>query len=209
MNLLHLDSSILGPHSVSRSLSARVVDQLRHKVPGLRVTYRDLAAEPIPHLSGPYVAVTRGGGTVPPDDALSADLALGETLMQEFLAADIVVIGVAFYNFSISTQLKAWIDRIAIAGKTFRYTESGQLQGLAGDKHVILAIARGGFYGDGSPARAMEHAETYLRSAFSFIGVTNLDVIEADGLRVSAEQRQTAIAQAEQRIAQTVAALAA
>ena len=149
MNLLHLDSSILGPHSVSRSLSAHVVEQLRQKVPGLRATYRDLAANPIPHLSGPYVAVTRGGGNVPPDDALIADLALGETLMQEFLAADIVVIGVAFYNFSIATQLKAWIDRIAIAGKTFRYTESGQLQGLAGNKHIILDAA----------ARALRTAE--------------------------------------------------
>ena len=209
MNLLHLDSSILGPHSVSRSLSSSVVDQLRQKVPGLRVTYRDVAAEPIPHLSGPYVAATRGGVDAPPNAALSEDLALGEAVMQEFLAADIVVIGVAFYNFSISSQLKAWIDRIAIAGKTFRYTESGQLQGLAGNKRVILTVARGGFYGDGSPAQAMEHAETYLRSAFSFIGVTKLDVIEANGLKVSAEQREIAIAQAEQRIARTIAALAA
>jgi FMN-dependent NADH-azoreductase len=127
--------------------------------------------------------------------------------MQEFLTADVVVIGVAFYNFSIPTQLKAWIDRIAIAGKTFRYTASGQLQGLAGNKRVILAIARGGFFGVGSPARAMEHAETYLRTAFSFIGVTNLDIIEADGLKVSAEHRQTAIAHAQERIEQTVAAL--
>ena len=193
MNLLHLDSSILGPNSVSRSLSSTVVDQLRQKVPGLRVTYRDLAAEPIPHLSGPYVAATRGGVDVPPDVALSEDLALGEVVMQEFLAADVVVIGVAFYNFSISSQLKAWIDRIAIAGKTFRYTESGQLQGLAA-KTRHPGHCRGGFYGYGSPAQAMEHAETYLRSAFSFIGVTNLDVIEADGLKVSAEQRETAIA---------------
>ena len=205
MNLLHLDSSILGPHSVSRSLSSSVVDQLRQKVPGLHVTYRDLAAEPIPHLSGPYVAATRGGVGVPPNAALSEDLALGEAVMEEFLAADIVVIGVAFYNFSISSQLKAWIDRIAIAGKTFRYTESGQLQGLAGNKRVILTVARGGFYGEGSPAQAMEHAETYLRSAFSFIGVTNLDVIEANGLKVSSEQREIAIAQAEQRIAQLAA----
>jgi len=209
MNLLHIDSSILGPHSVSRSLSSFVVDQLRQKVSDLRVTYRDLAAEPIPHLSGPYVAVTRGGADVPADPALREDLALGDTIMQEFLAADVVVIGVAFYNFAISSQLKAWIDRIAIAGKTFRYTETGQVQGLAGNKRVFLAIARGGFYSDGSPARAMEHAETYLRSAFSFIGVTDLDVISADGLKVSVEQRERAIAQAEQHIAQTVAALAA
>ena len=209
MNLLHLDSSILGPHSVSRSLSAHVVDQLRQKMPGLRPTYRDLAAEPIPHLSGAYVAATRGGGNAPPDDALSADLALGETLMQEFLAADIVVIGVAFYNFSVSTQLKAWIDRIAVAGKTFRYTQSGRPEGLAGDKRVFLAVARGGFYGDGSPVKAMEHAETYLRSAFSFIGVTDLDVVAAEGLNVSPAQRQMAIAQAQERIEQNVAALQA
>jgi FMN-dependent NADH-azoreductase len=209
MNLLHIDSSILGPHSVSRSLSSFVVDQLRQKVPDLRVTYRDLAAEPIPHLSGPYVAVTRGGADVSADPALREDLALGDTIMQEFLAADVVVIGVAFYNFAISSQLKAWIDRIAIAGKTFRYTETGQVQGLAGNKRVFLAIARGGFYSDGSPARAMEHAETYLRSAFSFIGVTDLEVISADGLKVSVEQRERAIAQAEQRIAQAVADLAA
>lgn len=209
MNLLHLDSSILGPSSVSRALSSHVVDQLRQKFPQLRVTYRDLAEEPIPHLSGPYLAAAHGPVDAPRDAALLEDLALGEAVMKEFLAADIVVIGVAFYNFSISTQLKAWIDRIAIAGKTFRYSDSGQLEGLAGNKRVFLTIARGGFYGDGSPTQAMEHAETYLRSAFSFIGVTYLDVIAAEGLKVSGEQRQTAIAQAELRIAQTVAGLAA
>lgn len=207
MNLLHIDSSILGPQSVSRYLSSFVVGQLRQKVPDLRVTYRDLAAEPIPHLSGPYVALTRGGGDMLPDPALRKDLSLGEAVIKEFLAADVVVIGVAFYNFSISSQLKAWIDRIAVAGKTFRYTDSGQVQGLAGNKRVFLAIARGGFYSDGSPARAMEHAETYLRSAFSFIGVTDIDIIAADGLRASVEQREEAIVRAEQRIAQAVAAL--
>lgn len=209
MNILHLDSSILGPSSVSRSLSSHVVDQLRQTMPGIRVTYRDLAAEPIPHLSGAYVAVTRGGVATPSDDALSADLALGETVMQEFLSAEIVVIGVAFYNFSIPSQLKAWVDRIAIAGKTFRYTESGRPEGLAGNKRVFLAVARGGFYGDGSPVKAMEHAENYLRSAFSFIGVTKLDVVAADGLNVSAEQRQMAVVQAQELIEQTVAALQA
>lgn len=207
MKVLHLDSSILGQHSASRLLSSHVVEQLHQRMPDLRVTYRDLAAAPIPHLSGPYVAATRGG-VAAHDVALSEDLALGETVMQEFLAAELVVIGVAFYNFSISSQLKAWVDRIAVAGKTFRYTESGQLQSLVGNKRVILVIARGGFYADESPARPMEHAETYLRSAFSFIGVTDLNVIEADGLKVSAEQRQAAIAQAQQRIAQTVEALA-
>ena len=131
--LLHLDSSILGASSASRMLSAHAVDQLRAKVPGLEVIYRDLAADPIPHLSGAYVAVTRGGSNVPISPALGEDLALGETVLQEFISADIVVIGVAFYNFSIATQLKAWIDRIAVAGKTFRYNASGKPEGLAGN----------------------------------------------------------------------------
>lgn len=208
-NLLHLDSSILGPHSASRTLSADVVARLRDRYPDLRVTYRDLAAEPIPHLSGAYLAATHGQPGTTLDRALREDLALGAAVLEEFLAADIVVIGVAFYNFSISSQLKAWVDRIAIAGKTFRYTEAGQPEGLAGDKHVILAIARGGFYGDQSPVRAMEHAETYLRSAFSFIGVKRLDVVAAEGLKVSDAHRANAIAQARKHIQETFAAIEA
>jgi FMN-dependent NADH-azoreductase len=96
MNLLHLDSSILGPSSVSRALSSHVVDQLHQKFPDLRVTYRDLAEEPIPHLSGSYLAAAHGPVDAPRDAALLEDLALGEAVMKEFLAADIVVIGVAF-----------------------------------------------------------------------------------------------------------------
>ena len=205
--LLHLDSSILGASSASRMLSTHAVDQLRAKVPGLKVTYRDLAADPIPHLSGAYVAVTRGGSNAPVSAALGEDLALGETVLQEFISADIVVIGVAFYNFSIATQLKAWIDRIAVAGKTFRYNESGKPEGLAGNKQIILGIARGGFYGEGSPARVMEHAETYLRGTFGFIGITAIDVIAAEGLGVSPSQRQAAISQAQERIELSVAAM--
>ena len=207
--LLHLDSSILGASSASRLLSSHVVDQLSQKLPAVRVTYRDLAAQPIPHLSGPYVAATRGNLAMPLDATLRDDLALGEAVLQEFLAADIVVIGVAFYNFSIASQLKAWIDRIAVAGRTFRYTQSGA-EGLSGNKHVFLAIARGGVYGAGSPRHAMEHAETYLRSAFSFIGITQLDVVSAEGLNMGdAAHRSVTIAQAQARIDQTVAALQA
>jgi len=207
MKLLHVDSSILGQHSVSRSLSANLVDRLCRKLPRLHVTYRDLAADPIPHLSGNYLAAKAGAMDASGDWALAEDIALGEQIMGEFLAADIVVIGVAFYNFSIPSQLKAWIDRIVVAGKTFRYSESGRVQGLAGSKRVFLAIARGGVYGEGSAVRAMEHAETYLRSAFSLIGVTHPEVIVAEGLKSSAEQRQVAIAQAELDIARTITAM--
>lgn len=203
LNILHLDSSILGGNSVSRMLSSTLVARLKKSHPTAHVTYRDLAEMPIPHLSGDYLAAgsSLDTGHAP---ALQANLALGRTVLDEFLAADIVIIGVAFYNFSISSQLKAWVDRIAIAGKTFRYTSSG-VEGLAGDKRVILAIARGGYYGPGTPTQAFEHAESYLRGVFGFIGVKQVEVIAAEGVNVGPEQRQNAIAQA-QRLIDAIAA---
>ncbi len=197
--LLHVDSSILGGNSVSRVLSSATVVQLRPYYPGLQVIYRDLAARPIPHLSGSYLAAGQAGEP-PHDPALQADLALGSEVLEEFLAADIVVLGVAFYNFGIPSQLKAWIDRLAVAGKTFRYTEKGA-EGLAGGKRVILVIARGGIYGPGSPAASFEHAETYLRGVFAFFGIPEIEVVVAEGLAVGPDARQASIAQAEARIA--------
>ncbi len=201
--LLHVDSSILGGNSVSRALSSGVVEQLRPSHPGLRVVHRDLAATPIPHLSGSYLAAGQAGEP-DHDPALQADLALGSEVLEEFLAADIVVLGLGFYNFGIPSQLKAWIDRLAVAGKTFRYTEKGA-EGLAGGKRVILAIARGGFYGPGSPAASFEHAETYLRGVFAFFGIANLEVVAAEGLAVGPDARKAGIAKAEEEIAALVA----
>ena len=200
--LLHLDSSILGGNSVSRTLSASIVAQLQRQLPGVRVTYRDLAATPIAHLSGAYLAASSAGETAP-DPALEADLALGAAVLEEFLAADLVVLGVGFYNFGIPSQLKAWVDRLAIAGKTFRYTEKGP-QGLAGGKRVIVAIARGGYYGAGTPSAPMEHAETYLRGVFAFFGIAEIEVVAAEGLNVGAEARKASLAQADERIAELV-----
>ena len=137
MKLLHLDSSILGENSVSRAVSAAVVAQLKSAHPQLEVAYRDLVADPLPHLTLAALA--------------------DHELVDQFLASDVVVIGAAMYNFSLATQLKAWIDRVSIAGKTFRYTEAGA-QGLAGGKRVIVALSRGGLYGAGSPAAAMRSA---------------------------------------------------
>jgi FMN-dependent NADH-azoreductase len=198
-NLLHVDSSILGANSVSRTLSASVVAQLRKVDPAIRVTYRDLAAGPIPHLSGGYLAAGQAGD-VQHEPALQADLALGNAVLAEFLAADIIVLGVGFYNFGVPSQLKAWVDRLAIAGKTFRYTEQGPA-GLAGGKRVVIAIARGGFYGPGTPTASFEHAESYLRGIFAFFGITLIDVVAAEGMNVGPEVRSAAISQAEEKIA--------
>lgn len=174
MRLLHLDSSITGAGSASRTISAAVVDGLRETHLDLEVTYRDLAAEPLPHMT------------------LDAYLHLeaGEDV-QQFLDADIVVIGAGFYNFSIPTQLKAWIDRIAVKGRTFSYGENGPI-GLAAGKRVIIALARGNVYGEGSPYAAYEHAETLLRSVFSFVGA-DVEFIVAEGLGRGEDARRTAV----------------
>jgi FMN-dependent NADH-azoreductase len=201
MNLLHLDASILGANSASRQLSAALVDNLRKANPGLTYVYRDLAAQPLAHLSGEYLAAA--AGAAPESPALQQDVAAGQAVLAEFLAADTVVIGAPMYNFTIASQLKAWIDRIAVAGKTFRYTASGP-EGLAGNKRVIIAISRGGLYGAGAPAAAMEHTETYLTALFGFLGVKPEFVI-AEGLLLGPDAREKSLAGA----LQTVAALKA
>jgi FMN-dependent NADH-azoreductase len=187
MKLLHIDASILGANSASRQLSGAVVERLRKVTPALQITYRDLATEPLGHLSGAPLAAAQGGS---PDSAhLRHDLAAGQAVLEEFLSSDIIVIGAPMYNFTIPSQLKAWIDRIVVAGKTFRYGASGP-EGLAGNKRVIIAISRGGLYGPGAPAAALEHLESYLRGILGFIGVTNPEFIVAEGLLLGAEQRE-------------------
>jgi FMN-dependent NADH-azoreductase len=190
MKLLHIDSSVLGPHSVSRQISAAVVDRLAKATPGLDIVYRDLSLTPLAHLSGPHLAAAQGA---PPEAALQPDIAAGQAVLDEFLAADIVVLGAPMYNFTIPSQLKAWIDRILVAGKTFKYSAQGA-EGLAGNKRVIIAVSRGGFYGAGTPAAVGEHLETYLRWVFGFIGVASPEFISADGTQVGPEHREKALA---------------
>jgi FMN-dependent NADH-azoreductase len=190
MKLLHLDSSILSGNSASRQLSAAIVDQLAKATPGLDITYRDLSAETLSHLSGEQLAARQGA--VPESPAIQKDIAASQAALDEFLAADIVVVGAPMYNFGIPSQLKAWIDRILVAGKTFRYGAAGP-EGLAGSKRVIVAISRGGLYGAGMPAAAFEHVESYLRGVFAFIGVTDLEIVIAEGLQVGPEQRDKAM----------------
>ena len=170
MTILKIDSSITGENSVSRQLTAATLDQLLAQDPDANVIARDLAAEPLDHLTLAAFADTR--------------------VIDEFLAADTVVIGAPMYNFGIPSQLKAWIDRIAVAGKTFRYGDDGRPEGLVGDKKVIVAISRGGFYDDGN---AMEHVETYLRGMLGFLGITP-KFVHADGIAVGPEQREAGIA---------------
>src|SRR5580658_5926738 len=187
MKLLHIDSSITGVNSASRQLSAALVAALTAAIPGLEVIRRDLDANPIPHLDSKRLPTVRPANA--PEGAVGIADEGGADVLDEFLGADIIVIGAPMYNFGIPSQLKAWIDRIAVAGKTFRYGAAGP-EGLSGNKRVIIAISRGGLYGPGAPAAVMEHLETYLRGVFAFIGVTNPEFIIAEGLMVGPEQRE-------------------
>lgn len=171
MTILHIDSSITGEASASRAISAKIVDRLLAQTPGGQLVRRDLVAEPLPHLTLASMN--------------------DQEVLDEFLDASTIVIGAPMYNFTLSTQLKAWIDRILIANKTFRYTAQGP-EGLAGGRRVIVALARGGIYDAGSPAASLEHLETYLRGVFNFIGI-DPEFVAADGLNISPEQRELSI----------------
>lgn len=179
MKILHIDSSINGNNSVSRILSSATIDQLKKRYPAAEIVRRDLGLEPLPHFTL---------------DAFS-----DQSIVDEFLAADTVVIGAPMYNFGVASQLKAWMDRIAIAGKTFRYTEQGPV-GLAGTKLVIIASSRGGFFGPGSPTASLDHQETYLRTFFEFLGVTNIHFIRAEGIAMGPEIREKAIKEAQSEV---------
>lgn len=180
MKLLHLDASALGANSVTRELSAAIVARWKDAVPGLAVEYRDLDANPLPHLTGDVLS-----------GANAVAQAEGGRLLEQFLSSDVVVIGAPMYNFGIPSTLKAWIDRVAVAGKTFRYTETGP-EGLAGGRKVIVASGRGGIYGNG-PA---DFQENYLRQVFSFLGITDVEFVRAEGVAYSPQHRADALAAA-------------
>ena len=197
MKLLHVDSSILGPGSVSRHLSASIVAQQQSLHPGIEIVRRVLATDPVDHLSGLHLAAAQGA--VPEAEPLQRDLASGQAALEEFLAADVVVVGAPMYNFGIPSQLKAWIDRLAVAGRTFAYGPNGA-EGLAGGKTVIIASSRGGFYGADTQAAFLDHQETYLRGVFGFFGITDISFIRAEGVAMGEPQRQQAIDSAEAEI---------
>jgi FMN-dependent NADH-azoreductase len=197
MNILHLDSSALGGASVTRQITGELVTGLRAAHPSARVSYRDLAADNIPHLNGELLAALRPApGTTPEASAeAKAELVRTETLLSEFLAADVVVIGAPMYNFSVPTQLKGWIDRVAQAGRTFRYTATGP-EGLAGGKQVIIVSSRGSMLSGSANEVALDHQEAYLRTVFGFLGITDVTVVRAEGIGYGPEARTLAIAKA-------------
>lgn len=194
MKLLHIDSSILAANSTSRLLSAETVAAWRAAHPDTTVEYLDLAVDTPSHFSADSLGI-KTGVQAQPTEAQQRENDLSEKLVSQFLAADVVVIGTPFYNFSIPTQLKAWIDRLAQVGRTFKYTDKGPV-GLAGGKTVIVASTRGGVYSTSEGGQAMEHQESYLKVVFGFFGITDVRFVRAEGVAMGPDAKAAALASA-------------
>lgn len=194
MQLLHIDSAITGDMSVSRSLSALTVQAWVQAHPGLQVEYLDLAKDAPNHLSAVSMGFRTGQNAA--TEAERQENAISEKLVSQFLAADVVVIGAPFYNFSIPSQLKAWIDRVAQPGRTFRYTAAGP-EGLAKGKTVVIVSSRGGVYSTTEGGRALDHQESLLQAVLGFMGVTDVRFVRAEGVAMGPDAKAAALAQAE------------
>ena len=203
MKLLHIDSSILGDNSASRQLSGEVVKAWQAAEPGVAVTYRDLAADAISHFSA-NTLVAAGTAAELRNAAQQHEADLSAQALAEFIAADAVVIAAPMYNFTIPTQLKAWIDRIAVAGQTFRYTEAGP-EGLCGGKKVVIVSTAGGLHA-GLPTGTAH--EDYLKVLFGFIGITDIEFVRAHGLAYGDEVRTKAMSDAQAQISEQLFAAA-
>ncbi|MGS0649157.1 FMN-dependent NADH-azoreductase (plasmid) [Komagataeibacter nataicola] len=203
VKILHIDSSILGEYSVSRQLSAETVAWQKAEHPDATVLYRDLAADPLPYLTGAHLVARQGNPVT--EATLEADLAIGNSHIEDLAAADIIVIGVPMYNFSIPAQLKSWIDRVVVAGKTFQYGAAGPEGLLPAGKKAFLISSRGGIYTGDSPAAVLDHQEKYLSAVLGFIGVRDVVWIRAEGLSLGAETKEAAIVQAQSEIARVPA----
>ena len=180
MKLLHLDPSVLGLHSVSRQVSAAVVDRRRKATPSLEVSYRDLTLTPLAHLSGSHFAAGQGG---PAEASVREDIAAGHAVLSEFLAADIVVLGAPMYNFTNSEPAHG-LDRPHPGGGQDIQIWRARRRGPRRQQAYHRRDLAGRFYGAGTPAAVGEHLETYLRWVFGFIGVTNPEFISADGIQI-------------------------
>lgn len=196
--LLHIDSSILGGNSVSRQLTAHIVASWRAGHPGTEVSYLDLAVDTPSHLSAESLGF-RLPADGPLSDAQKRENAISEALVSQFLASDVIVIGAPLYNFTVPTQLKAWIDRIAQVNRTFKYTDKGPV-GLAGGKTVVVAITRGGVYSNSDAGNAMEHQESYLEVLFGFFGITDVRFVRVEGVAMGEAAKSAALAAADAEV---------
>lgn len=201
-SILHIDSSPLGDRSVSRKLTAKVLAELQANHPDTKIITRDLGTSPLPHLTG----ITVGAFFTPAEqrnEALNEALKLSDEVIDELFAADVIVIGAPMWNFGIPSSLKAWIDHIARAGRTFKYGASGPESLLPSGKKVIIVSSRGGIYSSG-PMVVMDHQETYLKAVLGFIGLHDVSIIRAEGVAMGEEAVKTAMHSAERQLVEAI-----
>jgi len=188
MNILHVTSSPRGNASYSNRVAAQVIAEVKTRERGASVTTRDLARDSLPHIDDDFVAATKSPAG-PQTERQRAQLAQSDALVDELLAADMVVIAAPMINFTIPSNLKTWIDYVARAGRTFSYSEKGP-QGLVTDKQVILVVARGGVYAD---KPAFDFQVPYLKNVLGFLGMTDVEVIEVEGTAFGPEVAEKAV----------------
>lgn len=195
--LLHIDSSARLTGSLTRQLSAAYAEQWQAKNPGGKVIQRDLATQALPHITEAMI-----GAYFTPADQRSAEqqaiIAQSDKLVDELVAADTLVIGVPMYNFAPPSAFKAWIDHISRVGRTFKYGETGPV-GLLTGKRAIVILSRGGVYSEG-PAQPLDFQGTYIRGVFGFLGITDIELIVAEGVSMGEEKAKQAVDQAHEKI---------
>lgn len=175
MNILQLDSAITGAASVSRKLTGDIVARLKASHPNASVTYRDISGG-VPTIDGIWVEATRGNAG-DSSAAHAAAVATSDAYLKEVQDADVLVIGMPIYNFAIGAPLKSWIDQIARAGISFRYTEAGP-EGLLKGKRAIVAYSA-----SGTPIGSdLDHASGYIRFMLNFFGISDVEFVAADRL---------------------------
>jgi FMN-dependent NADH-azoreductase len=204
-NILYVSSSPRGGASYSNQIAQKVIEKLRERSPHAQLLVRDLAKAPLPHIDDDFVTATRGPNG-PQTESQRAILALSDALVDELLAADIVVIAAPMINFGVPTQLKSWFDYVARAQRTFRYSQAGP-QGLVTGKRVIIVSASGGIYSGANAA--LDFQVPWLRSMLAFLGMTDVEVIRVEGTALGPQPAQEAVARAAAQARATVAALAA
>jgi FMN-dependent NADH-azoreductase len=194
-SLLFVSSSLFGQGSKSRQVALELIDSLRRANPAVAVAERVLDVRTMPHLNPETVAAWQAPGT----EATRASAALSDELTAEIERAETVVIAAPMYNFTIPSTLKAWIDHIARAGRTFRYTASGP-EGLLKGKKVYVVTGRGGVYSGASPSKALDFQEPYLRAMLGFLGLTDVTFIHVEGIAMGEQAAADGVARARRAI---------
>ena len=200
MHILHIDASASdGATSHSRRLSAELVEKLKAANAGATVTYRDVAKDQLPHVD--MTIREAWSPDSKKDNGLSETATRSRAAVEELKAADILVIGTPMYNFSVPSTLKSWIDHVCIAGQTFSFSESGAKGLLTGKAY--LALSSGGIYSQG-PFAGNEYLATYLTAVLRFLGISEVEVVRAEGVAYGPDQDKAAMAAAQERISTLV-----